>query len=88
VEVDFERAIRDEEHVRIEQPALDALLENVGKMIDLQRRIDTPARRIVLASVVTRVGPIASARGDDQVAQALRARAECDVERGMAADRT
>jgi hypothetical protein len=88
VEIDFERAVRDEKRVRVEQTALDALLEDVGEVIDLQRRIDASARRSVLASVVARVRPIASARGDDQVPQALSARSERDVERGVAADRT
>jgi hypothetical protein len=87
VEIDFERAVRDEERVCVEQTALDALREDIGEVIDLQRRIDASARRTLLASVVTRVRPIAPARGDDQIPQTLCARAERDVERGVTADR-
>jgi hypothetical protein len=87
MQVDFERAVRHEYDVLAAQPFLDGVVEQVGKVRQLEGRVDATARRPVRAGVVAVVGRIAPAFGDDQVLQPLGARAGGDFERRVAADR-
>ena len=88
VQVDLERAVRHEDDVLATQPSLHVVVEDVGEVRDLERRVDAATCRLVEAARVMRiVGAVAAALGDDEVAHALRARAGRDLQRRVAPDR-
>src|SRR5262249_13580689 len=88
-QVDFERTIWDEDYVLAEQTLLDAVIENLGKQIELQDGIDAAApHRPVAHGKVSFIGKLSAFGGDDQVTKPLRSRAIRDLERRMAADGT
>jgi hypothetical protein len=61
--------------------------QDVRKLLELERLVDAAARRIRALAVVAVVRFLASALGDDEVAQPVGVCAVRDVESGMAPDR-
>ena len=87
-QIDFERAVRDEENVLAQKPLLHVVVENIGKRVKLDDSVNAAAPHGPLARrKVPDVGTLATFRGNDQISQPLRTRAVSDLERGMASDR-
>ncbi len=87
VQVHFERAVRNEDHVLLDQVLLHVRIEQIGKALEQDRCIDAAARWIGANRVMLAVRALAAAFGDDQVAQAGGFRTGGHIQRGMAADR-
>jgi hypothetical protein len=87
VKVDFERAVRHEEHVARQQLLLHARLQDIGEVFQFERFVDATARWIRALAVVLGIGFLATARGDHEISQAIGRGAVRDVEGRVAADR-
>ncbi len=87
MEVDLERAVRDEEDVFAQKFVLDGGLEDVGEMFEFDDPIDAAAIRLVAAREMARVGLLAPACRDDEIPKPLGAGSRRDVERRVTPNR-